>query len=85
MISFKRTENKVQVNIEHGIFGQDDFFALYINQGIDYQAELLRNALQENLNRHLTDLKRKYYEKGWKDAKGKKKKESFFFGGWENY
>jgi len=82
MLQFYREDNKVKVHIQHGIWGTNQGFVLDINQTYDYQAELLTQALQENLNRHLIALKKKYYEQGWKDAKGKKKKDIYFWGGW---
>jgi len=83
MIKFRRTENKVIVDIEHGIFHNDGYFSLDVNQNHDYQAELLRKAFQDNLNRHLQDIKEKYYNEGWKDAKAKVGRRSSFWGGWE--
>lgn len=83
MIRFLRDGNKVKINIEHGIFHSDSYFPLSIEQSADYQAELLRAALQTNLNRHLELMKQKYYNEGWKDAKAKTKKRTSFWGGWE--
>jgi len=83
MIKFSRDNSKVKVDLEHGIFFGDGYFSLEINQSMDYQAELLRKALQDNLNRHLERIKEKYYNEGWKDAKAKSGKRKSFWGGWE--
>lgn len=83
MIRFKRSSTNVIIEIEHGVFGNADYFTLEINQTRDYQAELLRQAFRENLNRHLIAIKEKYYAEGWKGAKAKTKKRSDFWGGWE--
>lgn len=83
MLRFKRNENKVLVEVEHGVFFNGAYFSLELHQSQDYQAELLRKAFQENLNRHLEKIKQKYYNEGWKDAKAKTAKRSSFWGGWE--
>lgn len=84
MLKISRNDNKVLVNIEHGIFGDDNIFELEINQVFDYQAELLKRQLNDNMNRHLKIMKEKYYNQGWKDAKAKKgSKRSNFWGGWQ--
>lgn len=83
MIKFYRKDNKVQIDVEHGIFFNDGYFSLEINQSMDYQAELLKKALQDNLNKHLMIIKEKYYNEGWKDAKAKSGKRKSFWGGWE--
>lgn len=85
MITIKRKDEKVQFEIEHGIFYADQHFVLELNQAYPYQAELLRKAFQDNLNRHLINIKEKYYNEGWKNAKAKtkKKRHDDFYGGWE--
>lgn len=83
MIKFKRVETKVIIEIEHGIFHDNGFFEREIEQGYKYQAELLMQAFQKNLNDNLTRLKEKYYSEGYKNAKAKTKKRTIFYGGWE--
>lgn len=89
MIHFKRNDNKVIIEIEHGIFPLDKgYFTRELEQTHPYQAELLRKAFQENLNKHLEHIKREYYNRGWKDCqrkgiKAKDRKKTEFFGGWE--
>ena len=84
MIRFGRVDSKVIIKIEHGIFRDSEYFDLELSQGQIYQAELLRQAFQDNLNRHQKELKEKYYNEGWADAKAKRKKrtEERFWGGW---
>ena len=53
MLSFQRDKNKIKIHLQHGIFFSTEYFDLEINQDYSYQAELLRKALQENLNKHL--------------------------------
>jgi len=83
MIKFLRNEKTVKIEIEHGIFGNENIFELDIHQSFDYQAELLRKQLNENMNRHLKQLKEKYYNEGWKHAKAKTRKRTSFFGDWK--
>ncbi len=82
MINFRRKDEKIQVEIQHGIFFTDKMFVLEINQAQDYQAELLKRQLQENLNNHIIRIKAKAYQEGWKAAKAKTKKQTEFYGGW---
>lgn len=84
MIYFNRKGKIVHINVEHGIFGSSEYFQRDLDFTQEYIAELVINALQENLNRHLISLKRKYYEQGWKDAKAKKRKQDSFWGGWKS-
>lgn len=83
MIRFKRKDTKVIIDVEHGVFNGGEYFELEINQSQEYQAELLRKAFQENLNKHLKQTKEKYYNMGWKHAKAKSKKWTSFWGGFE--
>ena len=80
MISFERSENKVLVNVQHGIFFNDQYFQLDINQGHPYQAELLYRQLNKTLREKLESIRREEYEKGWKDAKAKRAKQTWFSG-----
>ena len=84
MIRFSRDEKKVQIKIEHGIFRSTEYFTLELEYGENYQAELLMKAFQDNLNRHQKEMKEKYYNEGWADAKAKRKKRTNerFWGGW---
>lgn len=85
MIRFTRVDDNVIVSVEHGVFNDGRHFSLELKQSQDYQAELLRRALQDNLNKHLSELKKMYYNKGWKDAKAKKvAKRTSFWGGWKS-
>lgn len=83
MITFSRNDNKVIVKVEHGIFHGDQYFELDILQNYQYQAQLLRNALELNLSRKLEEIRKEAYEQGWKDAKAKRKKQTWFSGWWK--
>lgn len=85
MIKFGRDNTSVKVYVEHGLFGTSECFTLNIHQDHPYQAELLRNQLQENLNKHIKSIKEKAYNDGWADAKAKRKKKNWseFWGGWK--
>ena len=85
MLQFIRKDNVVIVELQHGIFHDNGYFELEIQQNQKYQAELLTKALQENLNRHLSRIKRDYYNLGWKEAKARtrKRRSDEFYGGWE--
>jgi hypothetical protein len=45
----------------------------------DY-ADLLSQNFQTSLNNRIKDIRRSEYEKGWKDAKSKRRKEDWFAG-----
>jgi hypothetical protein len=83
MISFSRKDAKVLIKIEHGIFWGDGYFEFEINQSYEYQAELLKKALRDNLERHIKNIKEDSYNLGWKEAKAKSKKTTEFYGGWK--
>lgn len=86
MIRFKRQGTKVIIEIEHGINpNPTHFFSREITQDYDYQAELLKDAMQKNLNNHLKQIKHDAYMEGWRDAKAKKRKRVWddFWGGWK--
>jgi len=83
MIKFSRNETDVIILVEHGIWYNSDAFQLKINQSRPYQAQLLLEQFQENLNRELSRVKEKYYKEGWKNAKAKTRKRTDFYGGWE--
>ncbi len=76
MIKFKRLDNKVLVQFEHGIFYSDDFFECELVQSKDYQAELLTQAFHENLDKHLINIKEKYYNLGVERCQSEDKKKT---------
>jgi hypothetical protein len=45
-------------------------------------AILLRKELDEKLNRELNRIREEAYQKGWRDAKAKKVKETWFSSWW---
>lgn len=83
MIKFERRDNKVIVKIEHGIFGNNGYFETNIQESYDYQAVLLRRQLEEQMYNRIKLIKEKYYNLGWKNAKGHTNKQKYFYGNWE--
>ena len=85
MITFVKEGKNVSVKIEHGIFYGDAHFSVQIIQSYEFQAELLKRALQEKMNIEISKIKRNAYNQGWKEAKAKSKKKQYddFFGGWD--
>jgi hypothetical protein len=83
MLSFDRIGPDVIVNIEHGIFYNGNHFVLKISSTHDYQAELLKRQFQKKLSDELEAIRREAYNQGWKDAKAKTKKQTWFTGWWK--
>lgn len=83
MIAFNREGSNTIVYVEHGVFNDTRRFKFDLNHDHDYIAELVRQALQYNLNKELARLKQKYYDLGWKQTKAKERKRNEFYGGWE--
>ena len=78
MISFEREGAAVNVKVEHGIFFNNGYFSLPIYQSHDYQAALLCRQLNENLGNKLEAIRQEAYTQGWKDAKAKCAKKTWF-------
>ena len=57
-------------------------YLFYWECGRDDFALLLRDNLHSKINGTLMEIRRKAYEEGWKDAKAKTKKETWFSGCW---
>lgn len=82
MIEFKRNENKVVIQVKHGIFYDGGYFEFELNQGFAYQAELMKRQFEKHMKHQLARVQREAYNQGWKDAKAKVKKETEFWGNW---
>lgn len=82
MISFKRIDNKVEVQVKHGVLFNDQYFTLNINETYAYQAELLTRQLNDQLQKKLEAIRKEAYEQGWKDAKAKSAKKTWFSRWW---
>ena len=48
--------------------------------GQPYLADLLARYIKEHIRKVISDTRREYYEKGWKDAKAKRQKDDWFSG-----
>lgn len=70
------------IHIDHGIFYSDEGFNLQLIQEFNYQAELLKKQLDSHLSSNLERIRREAYNEGWKDAKAKVKKKTWFAGWW---
>lgn len=77
--------NKDSKDIEINIFSSlinGKFFSLKFSQHEVYQAKLLCEHLDKEMNLKLENIRKQSYEQGWKDAKSKKKKQGYFNLGW---
>ncbi len=82
MISFKRTDNIVVVQVKHGVLFNDEHFTLQIASSHAYQAELLNRQLKDQLENKLEAIRKEAYEQGSKDAKAKRAKKTWFSRWW---
>lgn len=80
MITFKRINNELKVEIKDAIFDSDSKFVATIPQQFDYQAELLMRQFQQQFEDTLRKKEQHYYNLGWRDAKKKNNKRQHFFG-----
>ncbi len=79
MINISRHEDKVKLTIEHGLSSHPNgSLLLYWNTGDAKYAELLSNKLQQKLWDTVEAVRKEEYERGWKDAKAKKAKTTWF-------
>jgi hypothetical protein len=80
MISFSTDGYKLKLIVETN---KNYVLHLYWDCGKELHAELLRDHLHETLNGRLEVIRREAYEKGWKDAKAKRRKEDWFSRWWK--
>lgn len=78
MIRFRTNGSDVKIDVQSGV-GE---FTFSHNCGQDYLAGLMRDQYERHMNSVIEELKRKYYNEGWKDAKAKRKKATWFSGWW---
>ena len=83
MITFSRKGTEVLVDVKHGVFFGEEYFRLEIHQAYEYQAELLLRQLDKNLSSQLERIRKEAYEQGFKDAKAKRAKQTWFSGRWK--
>lgn len=80
MIEFKREGTKVVITVESGVMNYEFSFNHECNH--DHFAVLMRDAYNKHMNEELRKVREQAYNKGWKDAKAKVKKETWFSGRW---
>jgi len=78
MISIGRHGTKVKITIETGMATGGDLF-LYWECSNELFAELLTTRLQRKLADRIEAIRQEEYNKGWKDAKSKKKAKQTWF------
>ena len=84
MISFSREGTKVRIDIETYIPKYSfRMFSFYWECDRESYAGLLAQHFDSELVQVLKDIREESYVQGWKDAKAKVEKETWFSGGWE--
>lgn len=78
MVTINRDEKKVCLRIEHGAYWGDHALLLYWNCENELFAQLLSSQLDKHLAERVQAIRKEEYEKGWKDAKSHKTKETWF-------
>ncbi len=81
MIKFYRDGTQIKVAINAGMLDQK-VMNLYWDCGHDWFAEMLLRKLEEELSGTLRSMREDYYRQGWKDAKAKRSKRTFFSDQW---
>lgn len=81
MIEFLREGSLIKVKVKTTVLG-GHWWAPVIECNSEPYASLLRQHMHEDLNHKLEAIRREAYLKGWKDAKAKVKKETWFSGWW---
>ena len=83
MITFKRDGTNVRmsvgINIPH--FEARSFHFNW-NCGQEYAAALLTAEMQKQLDTAIGEIRRKEYDRGWRDAKAKRRKSGLHLGHW---
>jgi hypothetical protein len=80
VLNFKREGTKVIAVIEANVSQDKRFLHFSWDTNDEMWGELLQENLQNGLRLKLEDIRRKAYESGWKDARGKRKRETWFSG-----
>ncbi len=83
MIKFDRIDSKCQAIVELNIVGAKNWdYKFEFNENDIPTAQLVINAIKDQMNERLKVIREKAYEDGWKDAKAKKRRQDWFAGGW---
>lgn len=78
MISFRRDGSEVVVEVESDSTVNSRFFRFKIAFGNELYADLLTRNFQHKFETLIEDVRREEYERGWKHAKAKKARTSWF-------
>lgn len=84
-ITVRRDNSNVVVQVNTDLANvcdgsQTAFIPFEWSTGQPYTADLLVRYIQERIETAVSETRREYYEKGWKDAKAKKPKDDWFSG-----
>jgi hypothetical protein len=85
LITVKRNDSDVVLSIETDLANtcngpQAAAIPFTWPTGQPYAADLLVRYIIERVRKAISDTRREYYEKGWKDAKAKRPKDDWFSG-----
>jgi hypothetical protein len=81
MFEVKREKNNVRIDVSLKIPGADTWYwTFHLSQHTDAEAQLLVNAINNNLEKVLKEIRKEAYEMGFKDARAKRRKETWFSG-----
>lgn len=83
MILFKRDGTRVKVEVDSKLAIPKSIYLFYWEASGEGHAELLVNQLQTKFSDALREARREAYNAGFKDAKAKRKREDWFWGGLE--
>jgi hypothetical protein len=78
MITTEIQENCVRIKINLGLKCNKHFLLFTRNETYEYQAELVANQIQKQLDEKIRKLKEEYYNRGYKDGKGHQTKVTWF-------
>ena len=81
MIEFKRDGTTIEVLIEVKASQEKRWLPFHWNANNELYAELLVENFKHHLIEQMQRARKEAYEAGWKDAKAKQQKETWF-GGW---
>ena len=83
MIAIKRKDNQVLLEFHSGLRVERPVYPFVWNTSDENNAELLKEHLHKQLYEAIQKARKEAYEKGYKDGRGKRTRESWFWGGLE--
>lgn len=82
MFNLRRDEDVVAIDVQTGHDANSGVFTLSFRAGTQWAAQLLMTHMRDRMWSKLTDIRQEAYNRGWKDAKAHRTKESWFSGRW---